>query len=55
MGPEDRGAHVVCARVTTEFLQFNKALGDDLITPCPKFDSPGLKPAAGFWTAGKKR
>ena len=43
-GPEDRGVHVVCARVTLEFLQFSKALGNDLITPRPEFGFPGLKP-----------
>ncbi|CAN5896471.1 DUF2237 domain-containing protein [soil metagenome] len=43
-GPEDRGVHVVCARVTLEFLQFSRALGNDLITPRPEFGFPGLKP-----------
>ena len=47
-GPEDRGVHVVCARVTLEFLQFSKALGNDLITPRPEFGFPGLKPGDGW-------
>ncbi len=43
-GPEDRGRHVVCARVTAEFLEFSRALGNDLVTPQPAFGFAGLKP-----------
>jgi uncharacterized protein (DUF2237 family) len=43
-GPEDRGLHVVCARVTAEFLEFSRRRGNDLITPVPAFRFPGLKP-----------
>jgi len=43
-GPEDRGAHVVCARVTEEFLAFTRANGNDLSRPVPAFGFPGLKP-----------
>jgi uncharacterized protein len=38
------GAHVVCAQVTAEFLAFSKAQGNDLSTPVPAFQFPGLKP-----------
>lgn len=41
-GREDLGAHVVCARVTAEFLAFSRARGNDLSTPGPGF--PGLRP-----------
>lgn len=41
---EDRGTHVVCALVTEEFLQFSKKRGNDLITPVPQWQFPGLKP-----------
>jgi uncharacterized protein len=41
-GPEDAGRHVVCARVTREFLEFSLRRGNDLISPRPWF--PGLKP-----------
>ncbi|MDJ0831979.1 MAG: DUF2237 domain-containing protein [Gammaproteobacteria bacterium] len=41
---QDRGLHTVCAIVSDEFLQFSKAQGNDLITPIPQFDFPGLKP-----------
>ena len=43
-GPEDRGLHVVCAQMTTEFLQFSKAMGNDLTTPLPEYGFKGLKP-----------
>jgi len=39
----DHGAHTVCAKVTTEFLEWAKIAGNDLITPHPEFDFPGLK------------
>lgn len=39
----DEGNHSVCAIVTEEFLLFSKAAGNDLSTPRPEFDFPGLK------------
>ena len=54
-GPEDRGAHVVCAEVTREFLEFSKRRGNDLTTPRPEWQFPGLQPGdrwcvvAGRW------
>ena len=39
----DRGIHTVCAKVTTEFLEWSKNAGNDLITPHPEFNFPGLK------------
>lgn len=39
----DRGVHTVCAVVTEEFLAFSKSMGNDLYTPRPEFDFPGLK------------
>jgi len=43
-GGDDAGGHVVCARVTAEFLEFSKAAGNDLSTPRPEFGFAGLKP-----------
>ncbi|MBV9388401.1 MAG: DUF2237 domain-containing protein [Chroococcidiopsidaceae cyanobacterium CP_BM_ER_R8_30] len=43
-GGGDFGAHVVCATVTEEFLIFTKDRGNDLSTPVPTFNFPGLKP-----------
>jgi uncharacterized protein (DUF2237 family) len=40
----DRGSHVVAAIVTQEFLDFTKSRGNDLQTPNPMMDFPGLKP-----------
>ena len=42
--PADRGMHTVCVEVTEEFLGFSFACGNDLISPVPEFDFPGLKP-----------
>ncbi|MBK7356422.1 DUF2237 domain-containing protein [Propionivibrio sp.] len=41
---EDIGSHTLCVVLTTEFLQFSKQRGNDLSTPRPEFDFPGLKP-----------
>ena len=40
-GPEDKGVHVVCARVTQEFLNYSKAQGNDLVTPRSGFGGLG--------------
>ena len=42
--PEDLGRHVVCCRVTADFLEFSKSRGNDLSTPMPDFGFPGLRP-----------
>jgi uncharacterized protein (DUF2237 family) len=43
-GSEDRGAHVVCAEMTEAFLSYTRAQGNDLSTPMPIYQFPGLKP-----------
>lgn len=43
-GPEDAGAHVVCAVVTEAFLEFSRGQGNDLSTPQPHFGFAGLRP-----------
>lgn len=43
-GPEDIGSHTICAVVTAEFLEHQKRIGNDLITPAPQFLFPGLSP-----------
>ncbi len=40
----DRGSHVICARVTADFLAFSMTRGNDLITPRPEYRFAGLKP-----------
>ncbi|WP_336325441.1 DUF2237 family protein [Halovenus sp. HT40] len=42
--PQDRGCHELCAVVTEEFLEYSKAQGNNLITPRPEFNFPGLDP-----------
>lgn len=41
---EDFGQHTLCAEVTEEFLAFSKQSGNDLSTPVPEYDFPGLNP-----------
>lgn len=41
--PDDLGSHVVCARVTGQFLAFSRAQGNDLVTPVPAYGFPGLR------------
>ena len=43
-GTQDLGMHVVCVEVSVEFLEFSKAKSNDLSTPIPDFEFPGLKP-----------
>ena len=54
-GYDDVGIHVVCVRVTREFLEFSRKHGNDLTTPVPAAGFPGLRPGnqwclcAGRW------
>jgi uncharacterized protein (DUF2237 family) len=41
---DDPGLHVVCCRVTDDFLEFEKQAGNDLSTPMPQYGFPGLRP-----------
>ena len=43
-GPEDVGVHAVCAVMTTEFLEHQRSVGNDLTTPRPEWSFPGLRP-----------
>lgn len=43
-GPQDVGRHTVCIVATEEFLAFSKARGNDLSTPMPEYDFPGVQP-----------
>jgi uncharacterized protein (DUF2237 family) len=54
-GPEDVGSHTICAVVTAEFLEHQRAIGNDLQTPMAMYGFPGLVPGdrwcvtAGNW------
>jgi len=39
----DRGCHAVCAQMTEEFLSYSREVGNDLSTPRPEYNFPGLK------------
>lgn len=41
---QDQGRHVVCAIMTESFLTFTRSRGNDLSTPQPDYQFPGLKP-----------
>ena len=43
-GRDDLGIHTVCTQVTAEFLEFSREVGNDLSTPIPMYDFPGLQP-----------
>lgn len=43
-GPDDVGLHTVCAVMTESFLAFTVAAGNDLVTPQPQWQFPGLVP-----------
>lgn len=43
-GPEDVASHTICAVVTAEFLAHQRSIGNDLVTPAPRYQFPGLVP-----------
>jgi len=43
-GPEDLGSHTICAVVTAEFLEHQRGIGNDLVTPMPQYHFSGLVP-----------
>ena len=43
-GPEDVGLHAVCTVLTAEFLEHQRSVGNDLVTPRPEWAFPGLTP-----------
>ena len=43
-GPQDLGSHTICAVMTSEFLEHQRSIGNDLSTPVPTYGFPGLRP-----------
>jgi uncharacterized protein (DUF2237 family) len=43
-GPQDIGSHTLCVVVTAEFLEHQRRIGNDLMTPAPQYRFPGLVP-----------
>jgi len=42
-GEEDLGSHTVCVELSDEFLAFSRSKENDLSTPRPHWNFPGLK------------
>ena len=42
-GPGDLGSHTICAVVSAEFLEFQRSIGNDLSSPMPEYQFPGLR------------
>ena len=41
---DDHGVHTVCVVTTAEFLEFSTFMGNDLSTPLPQWNFPGVRP-----------
>ena len=41
---QDLGRHTICAVMTAEFLEHQRSIGNDLLTPVPEHRFPGLLP-----------
>ena len=50
----DAGSHVICAKVTQEFLDFSISVGNDLSTPRPEYRFAGLE-AGDRWCLCARR
>ena len=44
VGPDGVATHTICVVATAEFLQHQRSVGNDLLTPRPDFRFPGLHP-----------
>lgn len=42
--PQNVGYHTICAVLTAEFLEHQRSIGNDLITPNLAYGFPGLNP-----------
>ena len=57
---DDYGTHTLCAIVTKDFLEYSASRGNDLMTPIPQWNFPGLKPGdkwclcASRWKEARK-
>ena len=43
-GIDDAGRHTVCIEASAEFLEFSASVGNDLSTPIPAYNFPGVMP-----------
>ncbi len=51
---ENRGIHAVCIYATEEFLEYSKRTGNDLSTPMPQYNFPGVKPGQSWCLSGPR-
>ena len=42
-GEDNQSIHTVCIYATQEFLEYSKEVGNDLSTPMPQYNFPGVK------------
>lgn len=50
--PDNKGLHAVCIYATEEFLEYSKRTGNDLSTPLPNYNFPGVKPGQSWCLSG---
>lgn len=50
----DIGMHTVCIVATDEFLEYSKAVGNDLSTPMPEYAFPGVRPGEHWCLCAKR-
>ena len=50
--PNNQGVHAVCIYATKEFLDYSKKVGNDLSTPMPQYNFPGVKPGESWCLGG---
>jgi len=53
-GPDNPGIHAVCIYATEEFLAYSKQAGNDISTPMPQYNFPGVKPGESWCLSGPR-
>ena len=53
-GKDNPGVHVVCIYATEEFLEYSKAVGNDLSTPLPQYNFVGVKAGQSWCLSGPR-
>lgn len=51
---ENKGIHAVCIYATEEFLAYSKKTGNDISTPMPQYNFPGVKPGESWCLSGPR-
>ncbi len=53
-GPDNPGIHAVCIYATQEFLDYSKQAGNDISTPMPQYNFPGVKAGQSWCLSGPR-